>query len=109
MNSVIHTMSRLLWRVLLVALGLVFLLSILTVTLLLLGLWLLRALWARLTGQPVQPWTFQILRQAQWRRFYEAASPDAAAGHRRAQDEDVIDVESRPVDAQRVPHERKDS
>lgn len=95
-------------RGLLLLMGLVFLLSVLAVALLLLTVWLLRALWARLTGQSVQPWTFQILRRAQWNRFYGAAGPGAVAGRSHVQDADVIDVESKPVDAQRVSYERKD-
>jgi hypothetical protein len=72
--------------------GLVFLLSLLAAALLLLALWGLRALWARLTGRPVQPLAFAILRRAQWQRFYR---PGAA---QTARDADVIDVESRQVD-----------
>jgi hypothetical protein len=98
----------LLLRGLLLLMGLVFLLSLLAVALLLLLVWLVRALWARLTGQPVQPWTFQILRRAQWDRFYGAAGPGTEPGRGHVQDADVIDVESRPVDAASLPHDRKD-
>jgi hypothetical protein len=61
--------------------------------LLLLAVWLVRALFARLTGRPVTPWAFKINRQAQWSRFYPGSdrntpSPEAS---------DVIDAEVREV------------
>lgn len=57
-------------RVGLLLAGLVFFASLLVAGLVLLLLWLLRALWAKITGQPVQPWAFTINRQAAWQRFY---------------------------------------
>lgn len=77
-------------RTLLVLMGLIFALSLLAVALLLLALWGLRALWARLTGRPVQPLAITILRRAQWQRFYRPAAA-------RTDEADVIDVESRQV------------
>ncbi|MCB8748520.1 hypothetical protein LHU53_16590 [Rhodoferax sp. U2-2l] len=56
-------------RVGLLLAGLVFFASLLAAGLLVLLVWLLRALWAKLTGQPVSPWTFQVNRQAVWQRF----------------------------------------
>lgn len=91
MESILKRIFGLLLRTALLLLGLVFALSLLTVALGLLALWGLRALWARLTGRPVQPLAFTILRRAQWQRFYR---PGAAP---RADDADVIDVESRQV------------
>ena len=31
-------------------------------------LWLLRALWATVTGRPVQPWVFKMSRRPPWQR-----------------------------------------
>ena len=81
----------LLLRTVLVLMGLVFVSSLLVVALVLLALWGLRALWAKLTGRPVQPLAITILRRAQWQRFYRPGTAQ------RAGDADVIDVESRPV------------
>ena len=67
-----------------------FVASLLGAALLLLAVWLLRALWARLTGQPVSPWTFQINRQAMMDRFYRGPG---ATGTGRRDDADVIDAE----------------
>ena len=94
MQTIVQRILGLLLRTMLVLMGLVFLFSLLTVATVLLVLWALRALWARLTGRPVQPLAISILRRAQWQRFYRAGS----TGGVRA-DADVIDVESRPVDA----------
>lgn len=90
-ESIIKRIFGLLLRTLLLLMGLVFVLSLLTVALALLAVWGLRALWARLRGRPVQPLAITILRRAQWQRFYR---PGAAAP---AGDADVIDVEARPV------------
>ncbi len=74
--------------------GLVFFASLLAVGLVVLVLWLLRALWARLTGQPVSPWTFQMNRQAVWQRFYRQAQgqPGRAADADNVVDAEVNDV-----------------
>ncbi len=92
MTSIFKTIFGLLLRILLALMGLVFLLSLLAAALLLLTFWGLRALWARLTGRPVQPLVFTLLRRAQWKRFYPGAGQPA-------RNADVIDVESRQVDS----------
>lgn len=62
-------------RVGLILAGLVFFASLLAAAVLVLLVWLLRAAWAKLTGQPVNPWTFKVNRQAVWQRFYRGAAP----------------------------------
>lgn len=91
MDQMIKKAGQLLLRAVLLFMGLVFLASLLVAAALLFVLWLLRAGWARLTGQPVQPLVFTVLRRTQWQRFYRAG-PSASAA-------EVIDVESRQVDA----------
>ncbi len=94
LNKVIRAIFRVIARLVLLLAGLVFLASLLLAALLLMAVWLLRAFWARLTGRPVQPWTFQVNRQAMWSRFYRAP------GQRRASERDesqVIDVQSKEV------------
>lgn len=54
------TILSFLLRILLVAAGLVFAASVLVVFVLLLALWSLRALWARLTGRPVTPFVMRM-------------------------------------------------
>lgn len=100
MAGVINALSRLVVRTVLLLLALLFLLGILAASLVLLAFWLMQALWARLTGRPVQPLVFTLLRQAQWRRFYPTGPG------RRADEADVIDVQARSVDADRLPRDR---
>lgn len=108
MDHVIKTIFSLLLRTLLLLMGLVFFLSVVAAALLLLAVWLVRALWARLTGQPRRPWTFQILRQAQWDRFYRAAGPGRPSGRSRVMDANVIDVEPKQISSGRAPHDKAD-
>jgi hypothetical protein len=81
-------------RLLLLLLGLVFFAALLSMALFVLLLWLLRALWAKLTGQPVAPWRFEINRQAAWQRFYPKAAGSAADRTRGAA---VVDVEATDI------------
>jgi hypothetical protein len=86
---------KFLLRLLFVAAGLIFALSLLILMIVLLALWGLRALWCKLTGQPVNPFVMrvnprsgfnQVFRQAD-RRSHHADKPP-----RRVID-DVTDVE----------------
>lgn len=77
-------------RVGLLLAGFVFFASLLVAGLVVLILWLLRALWARLTGKPVSPWTFQVNRQAAWQRFYQQAQGQQG---RTAHPDTVVDTE----------------
>lgn len=89
-------------RVLLVAAGLVFAASLLVVFCVLMALWSLRALWARLTGRPVTPFVMRMGPRAAFeeamRRAHAPSEPsrtpraDAAAGPR-GRIGDVTDVE----------------
>ena len=98
MNEVIRTFFGVVLRLAMVMAGLVFVASVLVVALLLLGVWLARAAWARLTGQPVNPWTFQVNRQAIWRRFYRPPGQGPVAGPTsRRDDANVIDVEPKEI------------
>jgi len=78
-------------RVGLLLAGLVFFASLLAAGFVVLILWLLRALWAKLTGQPVSPWTFQMNRQAMWQRFNQGGfgQPSRAAPN----PDNVVDAE----------------
>lgn len=68
-----------LFRVLLVAAGLVFAASLLVVFVLLLALWSLGALWARLTGRPVTPFTMRMGPRAAFDEAMRRAQSPAAA------------------------------
>lgn len=73
--------------------GLVFFVSLLAAGLLLLTAWLLRALWAKLTGKPVSPWTFKVNRQAAMDRFYRKST----STHGAPVSDDVVDADVRDV------------
>ena len=94
LNQVIKNMLGFILRTVLLLAGLVFVASLLLGGLLLLAVWLLRAFWARLSGRPVQPWSFQINRQAMWSRFYR---PPGRAPSPRHDQSDVIDAEVKEV------------
>ena len=104
MNELLRTVVGVVVRVAMLVAGLIFLASVLAMALILLGVWLLRALWAKLTGQPVNPWTFQVDRQGMWNRFYHAPGQGQGSGKSPAQtaapwrdDSDVIDVEPKVI------------
>ncbi len=69
--------------------GLVFFASVLAAGMLLLLVWFLRALWAKLTGRPVSPWTFQMNRH-----FYQRAQGQQAQA---ADSGNVVDAEAKDV------------
>lgn len=112
-------MFNFLLRVVLFLMGLVFAASIAFAVLLLAALWALRYGWAKLTGQPVNPWVMRFHPGQGFDRFRAAArqeEPSAAdvtaarargesvsspvANLGRAGVADVTDVRSRPVDGQ---------
>jgi hypothetical protein len=97
------TVLNFLLRLLLLAAGLVFALSLAIFLLLVLALWSLRAAWARLTGRPVMPFVMrvnpldgfeQMMRRAPQPEASRTPRADAAAGVRRPPG-DVTDVEPR--------------
>ena len=102
MNQLVSSVLGLILRVGLLVAGLVFFLSLMAGASLLLMVWLLRSLWARLTGQPVTPWAFNVNRQAMWNRFYrppgQGPMARSAAGESDRRDNaDVTDVEPKQI------------
>ncbi len=74
MADFVTSMVRFLVRVLVLAMGLVFAASLLLVVVALAIVWGLRALWAKLTGQPMTPWVMRVNPSAGWSRASQAAS-----------------------------------
>ena len=94
MADFVRSILGLVLRLGLLVAGLVFFASVLAAGLLFLALWLLRALWAKVTGKPVQPWVFQMNRRPPWAQGGRGAgfgAPQAKSS------EDVIDAEVRDV------------
>ena len=74
MEKLITSLFRALSRLVLLALGLVFVASLLFAAAFVFMLWSLRSVWARLRGQPVAPMAFRFSPRAQWGRFYAGAN-----------------------------------
>lgn len=66
-------------RLAVVAVGVVFFLSLLTVAALLAVVWGARALWARVTGRPVTPWAMRMDPRAGWSTVYRSTARWSAA------------------------------
>lgn len=105
MNDFLKQLTRWVLRLGLLAAALVFLVSLLFAASLLLMLWLVRALWAKLTGRPVQPWVFKMHRADLWQRAYRATAPEASRGKSSM---DVIDAEVTDVTDVAVRCEKRD-
>lgn len=97
-NPPMPTLLTFLLRAVLVAAGLVLALSLAFAFLLLLGAWVLRAAWAKVTGRPVAPFVMRMYPRDGFEQMYRRAAQasrtpraDAAAPSRRAAD--VTDVE----------------
>jgi hypothetical protein len=106
-------MLNFLLRLVLFFMGLLFAASLAVAVLLLAAVWGVRYGWARLTGQPVQPWVMRFDPRHGFDRFRAAARPaeptvaDVAAARARGQAADspvrlrdpgrVTDVEARPA------------
>ncbi len=97
-----QTVLTFLLRLLIVAAGLVFAASLAVAFAVMIGVWGLRAAWARLTGRPVVPFIIPINPQDILRQMYRRARPAsptpraAAAARPRREPGDVTDVEPRP-------------
>lgn len=67
MNDWLAGLTRWLLRILLVLMGLVMFASLLAAAMVLACVWAVRALWARLTGQPAVPWVWRVDPRAGWK------------------------------------------
>jgi hypothetical protein len=88
---------RIVLRLLLLAVGVVFVAGLVTLMLVFTAIWALRALWARLTGQAVTPWAMRVDPRAGWSRFNAPSArsdsaPRAARQRVVAEVADVVDV-----------------
>jgi hypothetical protein len=92
-STLLRAVLNLLVRILLLSVSLVFFTALLTITLTVLLLWLLRSLWARLRGQSAPRPVFTVWRQAQ--QVYRTGRPFGTQRHAEA---DVIDVSARTVE-----------
>lgn len=70
----VTSMVRFLFRVVVLAMGLVIAASLVLVVVALALLWGMRALWAKLTGQPLAPWVMRVNPSSGWSRASQATS-----------------------------------
>lgn len=75
MTTMLSTLVHWLLRTLLLVAGVLFFLGLLCVVFLGAAVWLLRALWARLTGRAVSPWQMRVDPRAGFGRVYQNAAP----------------------------------
>lgn len=73
LNDFLNSLTRWIVRIVLLMVGMVFFLSLLTVACVLAAVWGLRALWAKLTGQPVTPWVMPMRAASSWTSMYQRA------------------------------------
>jgi hypothetical protein len=107
LNDFLAGLTRWLIRAVVVVAGLVIFLSLLAAVLVLALVWGLRALWARLTGRPVMPWTMRVDPRTGWSTVYRSTERWSAARPAPAADtpsrragvlpgaDEVVDVEPR--------------
>lgn len=82
-----------------VAMGVLFFLSLLAAAAVLALVWGVRALWARLTGRPVTPWAMRMSPREGWSTVYRSTARWTAprSTSRPASAADVTDVVPREV------------
>lgn len=95
MADLVRSLLGLIIRLGLLLAGLVFFASLLAAGMVLLLIWLMRALWARLTGQAVQPWVFRFNRRPPWQQ--QAGRGDGFGNSPASSRDDVVDVQATDV------------
>lgn len=80
---------RLLVRLVLLAAGVLFFLSLLAAALVLAMVWGARALWARITGRPMAPWVLRVDPRAGWRAAQQRGAQWQGAAARGSAPADV--------------------
>lgn len=66
LNELLNLLIRWTVRIVMLMVGVAFFLSLLSVACILAALWGVRALWAKLTGQPVTPWVMPMRAASSW-------------------------------------------
>ena len=73
LNEFLNVVSRWTIRLVLLMVGVVFFLSLLSLACVLAAIWGVRALWAKLTGQPITPWVMPLRAASSWTSMYQRA------------------------------------
>ena len=103
MNDVVTGVIRWVLRLVVLAMGVLFFLSLLAAAAVLALVWGLRALWARLTGRPVTPWVMRMDPRTGWSTVYRSTArwtaqrPDQPRRGEGAPEHDITDVVPREI------------
>lgn len=103
MNEVVTGVIRWVLRLVVFAMGVVLFLSLVAAAAVLALVWGARALWARLTGKPVMPWTMRMDPRTGWSTVYRSTArwtAQASPEHRRGEAggaRDITDVVPREI------------
>ena len=89
LNDLLNWAIRWTVRIVMLAVGVVFFLSLLTVAAVLASVWVLRMLWAKLTGQPVTPWVMPMRAASSWASMAQRAGGFGGMAAQAAAKEDV--------------------
>lgn len=73
LNEFLTLLTRWTVRIIMLMVGVVFFLSLLTVACVLAAVWGARALWGKLTGQPVTPWVMPMRAASSWASMAQRA------------------------------------
>ena len=79
MNDLLSGLARLMLRLIVIASGVVVFLCVLAAAMLLALVWGARAVWARITGQPVMPWAMKLDPRSGWSTVYRSTARWSAA------------------------------
>ncbi len=98
-----NILLKFLLRALFIAAGLIFALSLIVLMCILMVFWGVRALWCKLTGQPVNPFVMRMNPRAGFDQFYKSNSTTshsslARDGLRGSRHGDVVDAEVKHID-----------
>jgi hypothetical protein len=102
LSEFLSGVMRVVLQLALVVFALIFVGSLLVAAALLAGVWSLRALWSKITGRPIAPWTMRMSPGAGWNQVFRAGArwqPAARGAEPRAAREtaDVTDVQIKEI------------
>lgn len=96
-----NAVFKFLFRLVLIAAGLVFTASLALIAAVLMLLWGVRAVWCKLTGQSVNPFAVRMGPRSGWdgflRKHPAPHTPDSPAKPKRVPTDDVTDVEAKEI------------
>lgn len=80
LNEFLNVVSRWTVRLVLLMVGVVFFLSLMSIACVLAVVWGLRALWAKITGQPMTHWVMPLRAASSWTSMYQRAGQFGSMG-----------------------------